>query len=294
MRSSLVRSALEYGMTDASPVASTVAPPLARVNENASPTPEKPDAVPATLRHIAIIPDGNRRWAAARGLPLWDGVRTGVKTAEAVFEAVRQRGIPWCTFWASSYDNLVKRPRTERTVLNELFAGWFSRLAENTTVHREQVRVRVLGEWPDLLADAAVRAIERVQSVTANYRGPSLTFLVGYDGDRELVAAVRELLQQGTGGREPHSAEAPRGRQATGDLTIGDLRKHSWTKDLPEVDLLIRTGSWEDPHRSANFLSLLTSNVQESYPRLHWPDFSEDELQRVIDDFAARGRRLGA
>lgn len=270
-------------MTDASPVASTVAPPLAHAQESTSPAPtsEKPNAAPVTLRHIAIIPDGNRRWAAARGLPLWDGVRTGVKTAEAVFEAVRQRGIPWCTFWASSYDNLVKRPRTERTVLNELFAGWFSRLAENPTVHREQVRIRVLGEWPDLLADAAVRAIERALSVTAHYGGPALTFLVGYDGDRELVAAVNAAAKA-AGSR----------RQTVGALD--DLRNVAWTKDLPEVDLLIRTGSWEDPHRSANFLPLLTSNVQESYPQLYWPGFSEDELQRVIDDFTARERRLGA
>lgn len=279
-------------MSDVSPVARTVAPPLVRADEHAvsAQPPEQP--VPTTLRHIAIIPDGNRRWAAARGLALWDGVRTGVETAEAIFEAVRRRRIPWCTFWASSYDNLTRRPRTERVVLNELFADWFSRLAENPTVHREQVRIRVLGEWPGLLTDAAVQAIERVQSVTANYQGPSLTFLVGYDGNRELIATVRELLQRETGDRGPDFAEATPGRQET-ELTIDGLRKNSWTKDLPEVDLLIRTGSWEDPHRSANFLPLITSNVQESYPRVYWPDFSEDELQRVIDDFAARERRLG-
>ncbi|TSC72147.1 MAG: undecaprenyl pyrophosphate synthetase [Parcubacteria group bacterium Gr01-1014_38] len=205
----------------------------------------------------------------------------GVKTAEAVFEAVRRRRIPWCTFWASSYDNLLKRPRAERMVLNELFAAWFSRLAENPTVHREHVRVRVLGEWRELLADAAVQAMMRVREVTAEYQGPALTFLVGYDGDRELVAATNVLLQARTG-------------TPAGPVALADLRAHAWTKELPDVDFLIRTGSWEDPHRSANFLPFLTSNVQESYPQLYWPDFSEEELQRVIDDFAARGRRLGA
>lgn len=270
-------------MRDAPLVARTVAPPLARVDENAAsaPAPERKAAVPATLRHIAIIPDGNRRWAAARSLPLWDGVRTGVTTAEATFEAVLQRHIPWCTFWASSYDNLTKRPELERAVLNELFAAWFSRLAESPTVHREQVRVRILGEWRDLLGRTAVEAMNRTLQATAEYHGPALTFLVGYDGDRELVAATNALLQRPAG--TPH-----------GPVGLTDLRAHAWTQELPEVDLLIRTGSWEDPHRSANFLPFLTSNVQESYPKIYWPDFTETELQRVIDDFAARGRRLGA
>lgn len=239
--------------------------------------------VPKTLRHIAIIPDGNRRWATARGLLLWDGVREGVKTAESTFEAIRQRGVPWCTFWASSYDNLTERPLPERAVLNELFATWFSRLAENETVHREHVRVRVLGEWENLLSAPARAAIGRVHEATASCDGPSLTFLVGYDGNRELVAATNALL------RERESVE--RGRVQA--VTIADLRKHAWTQDLPEVDLLVRTGSWEDPHRSANFLPLLTSNVQEAYPQVFWPDFAETALDAVIADFAARGRRLG-
>lgn len=245
------------------------------------PTPEAPKA-PVTLRHIAIIPDGNRRWAAAQGLPLWDGVRQGVKTAEAMFEAIRRRHIPWCTFWASSYDNLTQRPAPERMVLNELFAAWFSRLAENATIHRERVRVRVLGEWRDLLAVPAVTAIDRVLNTTAAHEGPALTFLVGYDGDRELATAVSTLL-----------AATKSKKLETGNVRTADLRANSWTQGLPEVDLLVRTGSWEDPHRSANFLPLLTSNVQEAYPRVFWPSFSEKELDNTIADFARRERRQG-
>lgn len=238
---------------------------------------------PDSLRHVAIIPDGNRRWAAGHGLPLWDGVRKGVKTAEATFELIRQRGIHWCTFWASSYDNLTQRPKTERGVLNELFASWFSRLAENETVHREKVRVRAIGEWNDLLGSPARAAIELVLEATKYYGGPTLTFLVGYDGDRELIAAVHALLKRREG-MQPDTHAL---------VTMEDLRACAWTKDLPEVDLLVRTGSWEDPHRSANFLPLRTSNVQEVYPKLFWPDFSESELDAVIADFASRQRRLG-
>lgn len=256
----------------------TVARPL----EHGAAKPEIP-APPATLTHIAIIPDGNRRWAAARGMPLWDGVRTGVKTAENIFEAVRRRNIPWCTFWTSSYDNLVERPRTERGVLNELFTGWFSRLAVNETVHRERVRIRVLGEWRDLLDGPAVDAILHVLEATAAHEGPALTFLVGYDGDRELLAATNTLLQA-----------VGSGQRAVGkSVTVDEIRAHAWTRELPGVDLIIRTGSWADPHRSANFLPLLTSNVQESYPDVYWPDFSDQDLDAVIADFARRERRLG-
>ncbi|TSC63690.1 MAG: tritranpolycis-undecaprenyl-diphosphate synthase [Parcubacteria group bacterium Gr01-1014_106] len=234
-----------------------------------------------TLRHIAIIPDGNRRWASVQNMPVWEGVRIGAQTTEAVLVALLARHIPWCTFWASSYENLTKRPAGERAVLNELFAAWFTRLAENPTIHRERVRVRALGEWPDLLAAAAAGAVRRVVERTAAYDGGSLTFLIGYDGDRELVAAVNAAARAGGSGQG-----------AVG--TVDDLRQFSWTKELPEVDLLIRTGSWEDPHRSANFLPLITSNVQEAYPKVYWPAFSETDLQHVIEDFAARGRRLGA
>lgn len=213
---------------------------------------------------------------------MWDGVRIGVRTAEATFEAVRARGIPWCTFWAASYENLTDRPREERVVLNEVFASWFARLAANETVRREGVRVRVLGEWRDLLTHAAVASIETVIAATAAHHGPSLTFLVGYDGDRELVTATQALLRQATGNRQ----------KAT-DVTIEELRRHAWTKDLPDVDLIIRTGSWKDPHRSANFLPLRTSNVQEAYPRIYWPDFTEADLDAVLTDYRTRERRRG-
>ncbi len=235
------------------------------------------------LQHIAIIPDGNRRWAAAHGMQLWEGVRTGVQTAEAIFDALRRRRIPWCTFWASSYDNLTKRPATERAVLNELFAEWFTRLAANEAIHANRVRVRVLGEWKDVLAAPAARAIEHVLEATAGYNDLGLTFLVGYDGDRELAAAATSLVRERTGVQASERAS----------VTIDDVRKHAWTRELPEVDVIVRTGSWEDPHRSANFLPLLTSNVQEAYPKVYWPAFSETDLAAIITDVTTRERRLG-
>lgn len=227
-------------------------------------------------------------------MPLWDGIRVGVKTAETIFEAIRRKQIPWCTFWASSYDNLTARSPTERDILNELFADWFSQLATNEKIHREQIRIRVLGEWRELLAAPAVRAIENLLTTAGAYPGPALTFLIGYDGDRELVAAVRALLQQ-----RAASSPAPGASRRYGagvqraEVTLDDLRARAWTHELPPVDLLIRTGAWTDPHRSANFLPLLTSNVQEAYPPVFWPAFSEPALDAVIADFAARERRLG-
>lgn len=238
------------------------------------------------LRHLAIIPDGNRRWAAARGSLPWDGVRQGVVTAERTFEAVLSRHIPFCTFWASSYDNLVQRPYAERVVLNELFATWFGQLADNDTVRRERVAVRFIGEWHSLLAPAARASISRVLEETAAYDGPVLTFLVGYDGDRELTAAVTALLKKQGVRQNVPDTNTP--------VVLEDLRAQAWTKGLPAVDLLVRTGSWEDPHRSANMLPFLTSNVQEAYPAVYWPDFSAAELDQVLADYLARERRLGA
>lgn len=252
--------------------------PVPRINRSTPAASRRQQSL--AVNHIAIIPDGNRRWAAAQGIPLWNGIRVGVKTAETIFEAIRRRQIPWCTFWASSYDNLTERSPVERAVLNELFAEWFSQLATNETVHREQIRIRVLGEWRVLLEAPAVRAIENLLAQVKDYTGSALTFLIGYDGDRELVAVVNTAAKA-VGNRQ----------QAVG--TINDLRAHAWTHELPPVDLLIRTGAWTDPHRSANFLPLLTSNVQEAYPPVFWPAFSETNLDAVIADFAQRERRLG-
>ncbi len=269
-------------MSASSPVRTGVSTGVSAAPARAPAPPAAGAPAAPALNHIAIIPDGNRRWAAARGLPAWDGVRAGVKTDEATFEALRRRGIPWCTFWASSYDNLKERPVRDRGVLNELFTEGFARLADNETIHREHVRVRALGEWRDLLQSSAAESIEKVLRATEAYQGPVLTFLVGYDGDRELVAATKSLLQRA-------SVE----RTSMQEMTIDDLRKNAWTRDLPEVDLIVRTGSWEDPHRSANFLLLLTSNVQEAYPKTYWPAFSEADLDAVIADYGQRGRRLG-
>lgn len=236
------------------------------------------------VNHIAIIPDGNRRWAAEKGVPIWDGVRSGAKTAETTFEAIRKRRIPWCTFWASSYDNLAKRPVPERRVLDELYTQYFTALTDNKTVHRERVRVRVLGEWAELISPTAQEAIRAVLAATESYGDASLTFLVGYDGDRELASAATALMQEVVSSKE----------KVVRTVTIDDLRAHSWTKELPEVDVIIRTGAWEDPHRSANFLPLLTRNVQEAYPQMYWPDFSEQALDQVLADLQRRERRLGA
>lgn len=235
------------------------------------------------VNHIAIIPDGNRRWAAAQGMPVGDGIRVGVKTAETIFEIIRRRQIPWCTFWASSYDNLTARSPVERAILNELFAEWFTGLATNETLHREHIRVRALGEWRALLNAPAVRAIENLVARAGSYNGSALTFLIGYDGDRELVTAVSALLRE----------RALTQGDARSSVTLDDLRAHAWTHELPPVDLLIRTGAWTDPHRSANFLPLLTSNVQEAYPPVFWPAFSETNLDAVLADFTQRERRLG-
>jgi undecaprenyl diphosphate synthase len=165
--------------------------------------------------------------------------------------------------------------------LNELFADWFTQLATNETIHREHIRIRAFGEWRELLAAPAVRAIENLLTAAETDQGSALTFLIGYDGDRELVAAIKALIAD----REE--------RQETREITLADLRAHAWTHELPPVDLLVRTGAWTDPHRSANFLPFLTSNVQEAYPPVFWPAFSEPALDTVLADFAQRERRIG-
>jgi undecaprenyl diphosphate synthase len=143
------------------------------------------------------------------------------------------------------------------------------------------VRIQVLGEWRDLLSEKTVAAADNAMATTANHTGPILAILIGYDGYRERGAAVQKLLK-----------DAP---EPANDVLEAEsqLRERSWTGHLPNVDLIVRTGVWNDPHSSANFLGFLAGEAQFAFPKVLWPDFTAKMLDNVIDDYLGRERRHG-
>lgn len=238
------------------------------------------------LTHLAIIPDGNRRWAKQHGIGNEKKVyEQGSDTTFEILKAALDANVQYVTFWASSYANLLARPKLLVNAIEKIYAKKFQELVTMPLIHEHQVRVEVCGEWLTILKPQTIAAMKEAMQATAHYTKRQLTVLVGYDGQRERGAAALELLKNAAKLTLPDTSNL----QAATDL----LRRFAWTGHLPDVDLVVRTGSWEDPHNSAGFLSLLTSESQLAFPKVLWPDFTPAMLHDLLADFAHRERRMG-
>lgn len=233
------------------------------------------------LRHLAIILDGNRRWAKQHGITEAQVYERAGKNIADVLETAYNNGIEYVSIWIGSYANLTHRSKALVKALDTLYRKKLNELATNDTVKEKKVRIEVTGEWRDLLSEDTVQAAHNAMILTEKHNGPHLTVLIGYDGHRERGAAVKQLLR-----------ESPK---PAGDVLDAEaqLRKRTWTGHLPDVDLIVRTGAWTDPHNSAAFLSFLTGESQFAFPKVLWPDFTGKMLDDVIDDFLGRERRHG-
>jgi len=231
------------------------------------------------INHIAIIPDGNRRWAERKGVPLYEGHRIGVETTEKIFEKALELKIPYLTFWAASYDNLLRRSREEVKFLIQLITEEFQRLLKDARVEKNKVKIRILGRFREILPAKTLRIIEKLMEKTEKYEIFSLTFLLAYNGTDEMVEAIKRITKAF--------------KESTIKITGHVIKNFLWTKDLPPVDLVIRTGCEEDPHNSAGFMMWHTAYSQYYFTKTLYPDFSPEEFEGVIKDFIKRERRLG-
>jgi undecaprenyl diphosphate synthase len=256
------------------------------------------------LDHLAMILDGNRRWGRARGLKMnvdfyMQSGLLGLEIAEAVFD----QGIPNLTIWIGSVANLTERPKLEIRALNKAYKQFFSDAGNKQFAHERKIMIDCIGRWRELLDTDTVAAIESTMTETAQYAdsGKRLTVLIGYDGVDERGATLRRILTRigavhmasGERSHDFFGKELPQLLGSSDQDLARILRDNSWTGHLPDVDLLIRTGSGDDPHNSAGFLSLITDHTQYSFTSTLWPDFTPDELNQILADFAARERRHG-
>lgn len=229
--------------------------------------------------HVAIIPDGNRRWARSRGLRPTAGHEKGADTLEELLEPAIKLGVTWLTFWGLSATNLRKRNRTETALLEEIIRNRFLKAKDHPKVHEHQVKIRVLGEWRSHFSTETQAAIQNAMESTKHYTHLSLTILLAYDGAEDMVRATQNITKEIEGGKRL-------------TITPALIKEHLATRDLPNVDLLIRTGG--EPHLSAGFLMWETQDSQLAFPSCFWPDFSPDILRNIVSEFNSRERRLGA
>lgn len=226
-------------------------------------------------RHLAIIMDGNGRWARARGLPRSVGHERGVEAVRRTVEAVGEMGIAYLTLFGFSTENW-SRPESEVADLMGLLRFYLRR--EVAELKRNGVRLRVIGDREKLPPDI-VPMIARAEDLTCRNDSLHLTVALSYGGRREIVEAARSLAR-----------EARAGRLDPGQIDEDSFAGRLSTAELPDPDLLIRTSGEK---RISNFLLWQCSYAELVFVDTLWPDFARADLERAIGEFRRRERRYG-
>ncbi|MEI6210786.1 MAG: polyprenyl diphosphate synthase [bacterium] len=230
------------------------------------------DSVPA---HIAIIMDGNGRWAKQRGLPRLKGHEAGAETVRCVMRYCRDAGVRHLTLYAFSTENWA-RPPAEVLGLMVLLQKFIR--DNEPELHEHQVRLRVIGRRSDLKRPI-VRELERVERATAAYTRGQLILALSYSGRSELVQATRAIAE-----------EVQRGVLRPEDIDEGVLTAHLYAPDVPDPDLIVRTSG---EMRISNFLLWQCSYSEFYVTPVLWPDFREPDFRAALDAFCQRRRRYG-
>ena len=225
--------------------------------------------------HIAIIMDGNGRWAARRNQPRVAGHRAGAEAVRATVEAAARLGISHLTLYAFSTENW-KRPRLEVEALMGLLREFLRK--EIRSLKANNIRFQTIGREQGL-ENVVSREIDRARRETASNAGMVLTVALNYSGRSEIVEACREIVAEAlTSGRDPS------------EITEDDIEQHLFTKDLPDPDLLVRTSG---EMRVSNFLLWQIAYSEIYVTDVLWPDFRRANLFEAIVEYQKRERRYG-
>jgi undecaprenyl diphosphate synthase len=224
-------------------------------------------------QHIAVIMDGNGRWANRRRLPRIAGHRAGIRAVRQAVEACARLGVPYLTLYAFSIENW-KRPHTEVKLLMELLREYLKK--EIGELNKQNIRLGVIGRIAELPGPVQ-RDLQHALEETQHNSGLRLTLALNYGARAELIDAVRSLVEN---------------LESNGSVTIDEttFSGHLYTRDLPDPDLLIRTSG---EMRLSNFLLWQAAYAEIWVTDTLWPDFTQQDLFRAILDFQKRERRYG-
>jgi undecaprenyl diphosphate synthase len=244
-------------------------------------TPEE-QSVYATLKperlpeHVAIIMDGNGRWAGQRSLKRFFGHQQGARSVQMVTETASRIGLPWLTLYAFSLENNLRRPRAEVNFLMRLLKSYLEsnvqRMMDNN------VRIRYIGRTHELPPEVQEK-MRWAEEITGRNSGTTLTLALNYGGRSELVDAFRRLAN-----------EIQQKRISADRITEEDIHRHLYTAHMPDPDLLIRTSG---EMRISNFLPWQIAYTEIFVTERFWPDFRGIHLLEAIADFQRRERRYG-
>ncbi len=232
--------------------------------------------LPPPPAHVAIIMDGNGRWAKSRGLPRIAGHRRGAEAVRRTVEAAGEFGIAYLTLFGFSSENW-KRPVDEVDDLMGLLRHYIR--AEIAELHARNVRLRVIGERRRLAPDI-VTLIDQAEALTSGNGGLTLTIALSYGGRAEITAAARAVAQG-----------AAQGWLAPEQVDEAEFARHLLTAGMPDPDLLIRTSGEQ---RISNFLLWQIAYAELVFTSTLWPDFGKPDLEKALRDYHGRDRRYGA
>lgn len=230
----------------------------------------------AMPKHIAIIMDGNRRWAKEKGKPVSYGHKEGAKTLEKIVRYANQIGLEFITVYAFSTENW-KRAEEEVKALMRLLQNYLDDYSKRADT--ENVRVKILGDI-SALSSGMQKSIQNCMERTKDNTGVTFNIALNYGGRDELVKAIKEIAQQ-----------AKNNEIQIEDITEKLVGNHLYTKDQPEPDLLIRTSGEQ---RLSNFLPWQLVYTEFLFIDKNWPDFEEEDLDKAIIEYQKRTRKFGA
>lgn len=224
-----------------------------------------------TLRHVALILDGNRRWAAQHNLKPWQGHEAGRK---ALFNLIKhwatKTNIECLSLFSLSLDNFLKRTELEKNFLYQQFILGFKELLTQPELKSEQIKVNIIGKWELIPNEELKQILKKVILTTKEHKKRALSFFICYDGQDEIVEAAKKLQKE--------------------NITKETFKKALFTSELPEVDLLIRTGGEQ---RLSGFMLWDISYAELYFTKTLFPDFSPVQFNAAIEEYKNRQRRFG-
>lgn len=219
--------------------------------------------------HIAIIPDGNRRWARKNGLPFVEGHRKGIENFKKISLYCKKKGVKILTFFAFSTENW-RRSKIEVNYLMKLFREYFDKFS--SIFKEEDVKVIIIGSREGIPKETK-EVINKVEEMTENNKSEILNIALNYGGRLEIINAIKNVL-----------------REKPEVINSEIFRNYLWTKDIPDPDLVIRTGGEK---RLSNFLLWQMAYSELYFSKKLWPDFTPSDLSRIVKDYQRRERRFG-
>ena len=227
------------------------------------------------LEHIAVIMDGNGRWALKRGLPRTMGHKKGAEVVIDIAKAAKNMGIKYLTIYAFSTENW-KRSKEEVDTLMGLLRDYLSR--DFKELDKENIRIRFIGER-EMLAPDIIEKMEKLETQTQNNTAATLVVALSYGSRAEITHAVRQIGEKiKSGDILPENID---------EKTISDML---YTKDIPDPDILIRTSGEQ---RLSNYLLWQLAYTEMFFTSTPWPDFTAEELRKIIETYQMRERRYG-